>query len=312
MGIPPGGSIHGPYTSLPNPQGAHYPSLQEFMSFSLKDKDYSPANTNLFSLHLATPRLLGNFSASNWDQDGTLGYDDATFIPELGKLQKCLNFYCQTVSLPSKQLTTAALVNVGTPTKYATGTAFSQVSTTFIMPRSQHTRNFFERWTMLMAPDSNQYTDYYDLCISPRMIIYKWERGGGRDVNLENQNSQYQRKIPGKPDQTWEYPFNKGDDDWGSVGKELRAYRYKLTAAWELRNVFPYNIGSIQLNNSAARSMTLTVGFFFERYRFFAEQDFDSPGKRKGIAMPMDNYVDPITDAQKVWAAVEATHDNWY
>ena len=78
----------------------------------------------------------------------------------------------------------------------------------------------------------------------------------------------------------------------------------------ELRNVFPYNIGSIQLNNSAARSMTLTIGFFFERYRFFAEQDFDSPVKRKGIAMPMDNYVDPITDAQKFTTVVNAT--NWY
>ena len=63
------------------------------------------------------------------------------------------------------------------------------------------------------------------------MIIYKWERGGGRDVNLENQNFNINVRF-GKPDQTWEYPFNKGDDDWGSLGRELRAYRYKLTAAW--------------------------------------------------------------------------------
>ena len=40
-------------SALPHDQSAQYPSLQEFMAFSLKDKDYSPATTNLFSLLIA-------------------------------------------------------------------------------------------------------------------------------------------------------------------------------------------------------------------------------------------------------------------
>ena len=47
------------------------------------------------------------------------------------------------------------------------------------MPRSQYTRNFFERWTTMMASDSEQYTRYYNEYVCPRMMIYKWERGGG-------------------------------------------------------------------------------------------------------------------------------------
>ena len=73
-----------------------------------------------------------------------------------------LDFYANNLSLPSKQITTGQQVNVGSPYKYATGTAFSQVNINYVIPRSQLTRTFFERWTQVMASDSNQYTDFYD------------------------------------------------------------------------------------------------------------------------------------------------------
>ena len=156
-------------SAIPHKQQARsgYPSLQEMMAFSLKDKDYSPASTNLFTIHITTPALLKNWQARD---DGshtisdTIGYRDSTFMPDAGgkggMLGKCLNFYCQTISIPSKQVTTGSLVNIGTATKYATGSAFSQISATFIAPKSQHSRNFFERWIQLMAPDANKYSDY--------------------------------------------------------------------------------------------------------------------------------------------------------
>ena len=31
----------------------------------------------------------------------------------------------------------------------------------------------------MMASDSEQYTRYYNEYVCPRMMIYKWERGGG-------------------------------------------------------------------------------------------------------------------------------------
>ena len=296
-------------SALPHDQSAQYPSLQEFMAFSLKDKDYSPATTNLFSLHIVTPALMKNWTARDgrMGTDGrehiisdTIGYRDSTFMSghaggKGDKLGKCLNFYCQSVSTPSRQLTTGSLVNIGTATKYATGSAFSQISCTFIAPNSQHSLNFFERWLSLMAPDANQYTDYYDYYNAPRMMIYKWEKGGQTRSDWDQTRS------------------NRGNENFvPNSTQPLRSHEYRLTASWELQQAFPYNIGSTQLNNAAARTMTFTVGFFFERYRFYTQPEFDEPGVRTQISIPglggrEDDYYDPYVDAQQIFQSIDDT-----
>ena len=166
-----------------------------------------------------------------------------------------LDFYADTVNLPSKQITTSQTPYVGSPFKYATNTTYSQISIQFRMPRSQYSRNFFERWTTLMASDSEQYTRYYNDYVCPKMMIYKWERGGG---GLAVTDPALIASIR-----------ESGSADM------LLARKYQLTAAWELRNLYPYNIGSIQLNNSNAQTMTLSVGFYYERYRFYTADRFD-------------------------------------
>ena len=107
-----------------------------------------------------------------------------------------------------------------------------------------------------MASDSEQYTRYYDDYVCKKMMIYKWERGGGglavSDPELINAIRE------------------SGNADL------LLARKYQLTAAWELQNLYPYNIGSVQLNNSNAQTMTLSVGFYYERYRFYTADQFDS------------------------------------
>ena len=59
---------------------------------------------------------------------------------------------------------------------------------------------------------------------------------------------------------------------------QMIARKYRVTAVWEMRNAFPFNIGSVQLNNDSARAMTLTVGMMYERYRMLVEDDFSDPG----------------------------------
>ena len=174
---------------------------------------------------------------------------------ESNDLSWLLDFYADTVNLPSKQITTSQTPYVGSPFKYATNTTYSQISIQFRMPRSQYSRNFFERWTTLMASDSEQYTRYYDDYVCPKMMIYKWERGGG---GLAVTDPELIASIR-----------ESGSADM------LLARKYQLTAAWELRNLYPYNIGSIQLNNSNAQTMTLSVGFYYERYRFYTADRFD-------------------------------------
>ena len=151
--------------TVPMASEAQYPKINEFVSFSLKNQDYTPSYTNLWSFHIATPPILQNvigFNNAYSDFNQTVGQPGGNFVAELGNLRSALNYYCQTVNLPSRQATTGGLVNIGAAQKYATGQAFSQISATFMIPRNQHTRNFFERWLQLMAPDANQYTEYYN------------------------------------------------------------------------------------------------------------------------------------------------------
>lgn len=281
--------------TVPLASEAQYPRINEFVSFSLKNQDYSPSYTNLWSFHIATPPILKNVIGFNHalgnssDFNQTVGQPGGNFVAELGNLRSALNYYCQTVNLPSRQATTGGLVNIGAAQKYATGQAFSQISATFMIPRNQHTRNFFERWLQLMAPDANQYTEYYNFYVSPRISIYKWERRPGVTISGAN--------LAEVADGT----------DLSQVS-DLGS-KYDLTGKWELWNAFPYNLGSVQLNNDRARMMTVTVGFYFERYRFFPKDAWyvDEVGPMRDIAIPRDNQVDATRDAQVLQHLVKAT-----
>ena len=238
--------------AIPNPQGARYPSFQEFISRT-KGRDNSPSFTNLYSVRFMSPSMMRTYTPANFlGPVQTEKFD----IGMSNDLEWLLDYYADTVNLPSKQVTTSQTPYVGSPFKYATNTAYSQISINFRMPRSQYTRNFFERWTTLMASDSEQYTRYYNDYVCPRMMIYKWERGGG---GLAVTDPELIASIR-----------ESGSADM------LLARKYQLTAAWELRNLYPYNIGSVQLNNSNSQTMTMSVGFYYERYRFYTADQFDT------------------------------------
>jgi hypothetical protein len=248
---------------IPNPESARYSSLQEFISFS-KSNDNAPSFSNLFSVHFASPPMLL--------KGGEVASDRMQL--ETGDNAILLDYYAKTVNLPSKQVTTGQAAVVGSAYKYATGTAFSQISMNFILPRSQKTRNLFERWTSLMANDANQYTDYYMNYVCPRLVIYKWERGGGDAAFTDPQ-------------------LTKALRDAGN--NFLLTRKNKLVAAYVLENVFPYNIGSMMLNNDSASLLELNVQFYYERYRFFTEDKFDDPGYKSAITLParIDDVVTP-------------------
>ena len=50
---------------------------------------------------------------------------------ETNDLDWQLDYYCENINLPSKQMTTGQVVNVGAGFKYATNTAYSQLQATF-------------------------------------------------------------------------------------------------------------------------------------------------------------------------------------
>tara|TARA_A200000159_G_scaffold156535_1_gene171554 strand:- start:7093 stop:7902 length:810 start_codon:yes stop_codon:yes gene_type:complete len=255
-------------------QRAQYPSYQEFIAFT-KTEDNHPSFANLFSVHFASPRILQN---SGNIQGGS---KTTNLISETGDLAKNLNFYCQSVNLPSKQVTTGAVTNVGAATKYATGTAYSQLNMTFIMPKSQYTRAYFERWVGRMAPDANQYVDFFDSYVCPSIRIYKFERGGGDLVASDPKMITALRTSN---------DFNKNT----FITDFLLPRKYRITAMYDIRNAFPYNIGSVQLNNDTSRAMTLTVGFLYERYRVQVEQDFTDEGRFKHQGKNAATFAEPL------------------
>ena len=258
--------------AIPNPQGARYPSFQEFISRT-KGRDNSPSFTNLYSVRFMSPNMMRTYTPANFlGPVQTEKFD----IGMSNDLEWLLDYYADTVNLPSKQVTTSQTPYVGSPFKYATNTTYSQISIQFRMPRSQYSRNFFERWTTLMASDSEQYTRYYNDYVCPKMMIYKWERGGG---GLAVTDPELIASIR-----------ESGSADM------LLARKYQLTAAWELRNLYPYNIGSIQLNNSNAQTMTLSVGFYYERYRFYTADRFDQDTIQfLTVGSGIDNNTDQTT-----------------
>ena len=229
---------------------AQYPSYQEFLAFSKKEENH-PSFTNLFSVHFAPPRILTNILGVQG------GSKSKRLNPNIGNLRDNLNYYANSVNLPSKQMTTGSFLSVGSAIKYATGTAYSQMNISFIMPRSQYIRSFFEQWTTRISADSNQYVDYYDDYVCPSLSIWKWERNMGGKVTEDEKLASYLKD---------------------STLPQMIARKYRVTAVWEMRNAFPFNIGSVQLNNDSARAMTLTVGMMYERYRMLVEDDFSDPG----------------------------------
>jgi len=223
--------------------------LSEFMAFA-KGNNNSPATNNRYSVSIATPNIL---KAGRY-------FLTPKFQLETGDLSKAINMYANTVNLPSKQVTTGSITNIGSAYNYATSSTVSQISISFTMPRSHIIRLAFERWISIMSSDANQFVDYYDDYVSPHLYIYKWERGGGPEFAIPEYYKQLLKS-------------------WGIDEEDIIKYKDdQLVGAYDLRNVFPLNIGAMTLTNDQAGLLQMDVTFSYERYRFYAQPKFDEDG----------------------------------
>ena len=236
--------------------GAPRTRLSEFQAF-FKGNDNHPSYANRWSVGFSTPNILrgGKYFATNKFDLGDPVYN-----------RNLLNYYADNVNLPSKQVTTGSITSVGSSYNYATSSTFSQISMDFIMPRSHKTRMLFERWISIMSSDANQMTDYYDDYVCPNLLIYKWERGGGPEFQIP----EYFKKIL-KALGVDENDLTKYKDD-------------QLVGIYDIRNAFPYNIGSAALTNASASLLTFNVGFYYERYRFFGATKHDDVGTKYSLS----------------------------
>ena len=128
--------------AIPNPQNARKIApahgVGGFLSTMIKNKRNAPATLNKFSVSFATPPIL---------LPRSVGGNSSTGITSLerGNAADLLDYYANSVSLPSRQVTTAQFQPPGASVKYATNQSFSEMNIEFTIPRSQYTRSIFEK-----------------------------------------------------------------------------------------------------------------------------------------------------------------------
>ena len=239
------------------------PRIQTMMSL-LNKQETAPATTNLFAIEFATPSVFRDYATDN----------DFKYL-EKGKSANMLNYYASAINLPSKQLTTGQITTIGVPYKYATGQAFSQINITFVIPKTQITKTIFERWVSAITGDGDQYVEYYEDYVCDTLRIYKFEKGSGQPAR--NSDVPMDRSILNKV--TVGDTRSKQNSYRNSKNGGLRLP--ELMSVTELRNVFPTNIGSSQLNNMEPRLLTFTVSFSYERYKHYPRASVDTNESRK-------------------------------
>lgn len=225
-----------------------YSNSQVFNFINKRDDGVSL--TTLFAIQFNTPKAF------------THGGVNPKFKDNDPKFRKFMNMYATAINMPSKQLMTGQIVDIGTPIKYATGVGFGSVNITFQMPRNQFIRSYFEEWMNTIIADSNNYVTDYNDYICRRIRIFKLEKGNGNKNAKEKgfDNNIFKEAYPKK-------------------GKHNNFKCNQVTSCMELRNVFPQNLGTTQLNQRDSRLSTLTVGLSYERYRFYnASSDSRSGG----------------------------------
>ena len=91
----------------------------------------------------------------------------------MGNLRKSLNYYCQTVTVPSKkQTTTGGIVNVGSAYKYATGKCIQSNKWFVYLEINIQGISLRGGWNVL---EIQIITNIMIFIVSPRISIYKWE-----------------------------------------------------------------------------------------------------------------------------------------
>ena len=98
-------AVSGGDNGIPDKETAAYPSLQNFISFA-KEEENHPSYGNLFSVQLASPNIMRTY------------FNSTIFNTETGDLRNLLNYYANNLSLPTKQITTGQVLNVGAAYKY--------------------------------------------------------------------------------------------------------------------------------------------------------------------------------------------------
>jgi T4-like virus tail tube protein gp19. len=148
-----------------------------------------------------------------------------------------MNYFADAVSIPSRNITTGDIKNVGIGRKYATGQTENQLTISFMLTKSSWHRNFFEKWMQKIAPDSENRVGFYD-DYTTDIYVRKWERG-----------SNYLNHVK-----------QGGTDYFSRMNKAVGIYQFA--------KCFPVNMGGLEFSNDGGGVLKMNMLFNYERYRF--------------------------------------------
>lgn len=203
------------------------PKMKTMSSFLSGLRSYGTSSSNLYTVRFEKPEVLN--------------FRDIESGKELSWPNDLTDLYCDSVQVPARQVNTGDIKALGNLYRYPTGVSYSQMDMSFLMDRKTSIRRIFEYWTLAIANDERNYVAYYDQAVSKKVTIVKYE-----GYSEKHQNNK-------KVDNLDQYDQFVKENDAVSV--------------WELYNVFPFNIGTIDLSSATKDVVKQNVSLYFERYR---------------------------------------------
>lgn len=182
---------------------------------------FEPSRGNLFSVEMGIPNIVFATQGNPNAQD----------------FYSAVNYFADSVQIPSRNVTTGEARNFGINRSYATGQTANELNISFLLTKNNWHRYYFERWMNAVAPDNENRVAFYDDYVTD-ITIRKWEAGSNIKVRARS-----------------------------AEGKKLETRLNKATGVYKFASAFPYNISNITYSNDA-QLMRMDVVFKYERYRF--------------------------------------------
>ena len=249
-----------------------YNSFNEFRAQINHSYNTGPTYNNLYGVQFGPPNVLQAAYQSRLVPGGNNN----------GNLDFLLNSYAQEVSSPTRNLTTSTVNNIGTAYKYATGQSHSEMSINFLLPRGARSYTFFERWMSHINNDATNYVDYFD-DYTTDLIIYKFERGEGKRESVKQSDLIKEQQ---------------GDSKKKNM-QNAHYYENQISGAWVIEEVFPYNLGSVTMQNGPAALSSFSVGFQYSRWRWFP--NFSGNDKKFSRNPPLSSLINQNKNPTFIW-----------
>ena len=183
-----------------------------------------PARSNLYSVRIDLPQCLM--------------LNDRVLRSRGRDVFESVNYFADDVTVPGKRITTGTIRDVGQQRNFATDTAATDLTVSFIVTKDLIHRELFEKWMQYTASDAENRVALYEE-YTTNILLCKWELGSNIGWNgITNEGKQYEQRLN------------------------------RATGVWQMFGAFPYDMSALSFNNGQTDMLKLDIGFYYERYRF--------------------------------------------